>query len=220
MRWESLAWTERHDRGRRLRRGRMRSHATIFVALSLFALTYSSSAVAPHPLVHIVDIHGAFGTTPESAAVKVKLVANPSTITLGNSSNLTALVTGGVGWFSYSWPVLPTGCSGLNQSSLNCTPSQTGLFTVTVTVTDSVGKSGSNSTTLQVNSSSSKGNSTGGSSTATGLSPYSVYLFALALGIVAAVVASLLVITFLRRRSRRPPGPLVPERPYIPPKVG
>jgi hypothetical protein len=141
------------------------------------------------------------------------VVANPSQLTLGNSTNLTARVTGGAGWIGYDWTATPVGCASRNASFIDCTPSETGTFVVTVVVNDSVGKSATNSTDVVVNAS--ETSSTGSGST---LSPMGVYLFALVLGIVAAVVASVIVAVFLRRRSRRPPGPPLPVRPYVPPK--
>lgn len=153
------------------------------------------------------------GVAPEIAPVRVKLIASPSFLNLGNTTNLTAVVSAGVPWFNFSWPILPTGCIGHNRSSVNCTPAQAGRFTVMVTVTDSTGRMVSNSTTIEVNATSSS------TSTGSALNPPTVYLFAGILGVAAAVVSTLLVVFALRRRSRLPPPPREPDRLYIPPKT-
>lgn len=45
-------------------------------------------------------------------------------------------VTGGLGAYTFVWSNLPPGCTSENSSSLSCTPTGAGNFTVTVTVTD------------------------------------------------------------------------------------
>ena len=150
-----------------------------------------------------------FGANPLASPPKVVVVASPAFLTLGESTNLTAIVTGGVGWLNYSWVPLPIGCSARNRSGLNCTPSEAGKFTVGVKVTDSTGKFGSNSTQLVVNSTSAAGSGNP-------LSPVSIYVLAGVIG-VAAAVATAAVLTFFLRRRRHPVGPLLPKRPYVPP---
>jgi hypothetical protein len=76
------------------------------------------------------------------APLTVKLAANPSSITLQNSTTLTALVAGGTGSYPlYSWSGLPPGCLGSNSASILCTPASVGHYNVTVTVNDSAGHS-------------------------------------------------------------------------------
>ncbi|HEY6238236.1 MAG TPA: hypothetical protein VIZ68_03515, partial [Thermoplasmata archaeon] len=65
--------------------------------------------------------------------------AAPNAFALGDSTVLIVLASGGVGPLSYTSPLLPPGCASLNVSSLPCTPSGGGNFTVYVLVSDSVG---------------------------------------------------------------------------------
>lgn len=154
-----------------------------------------------------------FGSPVPSAAapMHVSLLLNPSSIDFGASSNLTASVSGGTPWYVYNWTELPVGCSPSNRSSLNCTPTQRGTFTVTVIVNDSTGKGVRASKTLSVGV-------TPPASPLFGWNPFTVFVLAGGIG-VAAAVATTVVIVGLRRR--RPPGktPLVAvsPHPYVPP---
>ncbi len=88
-------------------------------------------------------------TPPVSVA---RLTFTPSVVTIGVPT--TALVTpsGGAAPFNFSYANLPTGCSGSSSvGSFLCTPSATGTFTVTVTVTDASGATAHGSSTLLVN---------------------------------------------------------------------
>ena len=64
----------------------------------------------------------------------------PVAIDLGQTTKLTAAVSGGSGGLSYAWNGLPAGCSASNLPTLSCTPSAAGSFWVTVAVTDSNGE--------------------------------------------------------------------------------
>jgi PKD domain len=147
---------------------------------------------------------------PSVSALKVIVLANPSSLDLGSRVTLTADATGGTPWYKYDWTALPVGCSNLNSSSLNCAPSEKGTFSVSVTVTDSTGAFKTASTTVVVNQPS--------NNPLLGFNTFTLYVFAVGLG-VAAAVATTLVILVVRRRP--PPGGArvvdVSKNPYIPP---
>ena len=142
---------------------------------------------------------------PAQPPLKVNASTSPSSITIGQSSVLTATVTGGTPWYHYNWTILPVGCANQNRSSLTCEPSEQGVFTVGVTVSDSLGKMANSSTNLTVNG-------PAPTSSFLGLSAYVLYVFAALVGVVAAV-ATALVLVRVRRRSPRKPQPLVPSPP-------
>lgn len=79
-----------------------------------------------------------------------EFTASPALINLGNSTRLTATVARGNGSLSYVFSGLPSGCSSVNASSFNCTPTAAGNFTVRVNVTDQTGHSVTGTTGLSV----------------------------------------------------------------------
>jgi PKD domain-containing protein len=143
-------------------------------------------------------------------AFTVELIASPSQIPLGNTTNLTVLVSNGIPYYTFSWGGLPTGCSGGNVSSFRCTPEDAGHFVISVTVTDSSGHTATNTTGLTV------GNSA--SSPPVGL-PFLIYL--VAAGVIAALVAlGVLAAVLIARRRRRKNAPFIlfSDSPYVPPE--
>lgn len=78
-------------------------------------------------------------------------VATPSTITVGETSDLVVETSGGYGTLSYAYTGLPAGCASIDAATLTCTPAATGTFTLTVTVTDSADRAASETATLVVN---------------------------------------------------------------------
>ncbi|HEV2429651.1 MAG TPA: PKD domain-containing protein, partial [Thermoplasmata archaeon] len=64
--------------------------------------------------------------------------AGPKSVDVGQLTTLSTTASLGSGGYTYAWSGLPTGCSG-TSSTLACTPTGAGAFTVTVTVTDSNG---------------------------------------------------------------------------------
>ncbi len=181
---------------------------TLMLLTSLPAIDAGGHLARIQPTV--ADARQSTEFSPLAPPLKVQLVASPSTLNLGNVTGLNALISGGVPWFSFVWGLLPTGCKSSNQSSLNCTPTAAGTFTVSVTVTDSIGKSDTNSTTLVV-----KGSQPMVSGSP--LSLGSIYVFAGLLGIAASVVTALVITMLFRRRRRQPPMVTRFNHPYIPP---
>jgi YVTN family beta-propeller protein len=75
-------------------------------------------------------------TTPTATATS--LDAGQS-ITLSTIPTLTTSRTQGSGSVSYYWAGLPAGCQSSNASSIECTPASAGVYSVTVSITDSNG---------------------------------------------------------------------------------
>jgi hypothetical protein len=79
---------------------------------------------------------------PTALTVQAPL-ATPSSgqVDVTQNVELHTVVGGGTGVNTYNWNGLPTGCSPESLAWLNCTPTQRGNYTITVTVTDSNGTS-------------------------------------------------------------------------------
>ncbi len=60
-------------------------------------------------------------------------------IDFGGSVNFSTVASGGVGPYALTWQNLPTGCLSVNASTINCVPSTSGSWPVSVTVTDAAG---------------------------------------------------------------------------------
>lgn len=74
---------------------------------------------------------------PGKAPTISSFTIEPSAITLGGTTTLDVLASGGVGWLGYQYIGLPDGCSSANVSLFECEPLVTGSFNVTVYVNDS-----------------------------------------------------------------------------------
>jgi outer membrane protein assembly factor BamB len=110
--------------------------------------------------VNVTDPAGIFATASTPVIVtpavvhtppQIKsFVANPSELTLHNSTQLIAVVSGGTAPYSYGYSSLPPGCTSENITPLTCLPTASGAFTITLKVTDSAGYSATASTALTV----------------------------------------------------------------------
>lgn len=69
----------------------------------------------------------------------VNVTVSPASILLGQKVTFAAIASGGLGTYSYSWSGLPPGCLASNSTSISCTPSNTGTFSVLLTLQDSLG---------------------------------------------------------------------------------
>lgn len=94
----------------------------------------------------VTTYQGAPGPILESVTV------SPPTVPVYGYATFTAQATGGEGPLTYSYQGLPPGCTSQNLSSLYCSPTAQGSFTVNATVHDSRGNSVSASVTLVVTS--------------------------------------------------------------------
>ncbi|MDE1819552.1 MAG: PKD domain-containing protein [Euryarchaeota archaeon] len=80
------------------------------------------------------------------ASVSVSRLA----LDVGQTTALSASVSGGAGSYAYAWSTLPTGCSVGDVGAFSCVPSGAGSFAVALIVTDGNGASTSAGTTLSV----------------------------------------------------------------------
>ena len=126
---------------------------------------------------------------------EAQLAPNSPSILEGQSMTLTATTLAGASPYTYAWSGLPTGCTAPTEATLTCTPSVTGTFVITVTVTDANGVSSSTAATLTVNP------SFLGLPADEGYALFGIGIAALAIGM--GVVA--LVITRRRRSRHQPP---------------
>ena len=150
----------------------------------------------------------ALATTSANATVHIvarpTLVLRASTASLSEGQNvtLTASVQGGTAPFTFLWMNLPPGCPYGNVSSIDCTPTAPGTWTVTATILDSYGVYRVSSYTLSVTE----------SALVLGMPQAEATVF---LGIVALVAVVLLALGGLllirRRRGNQHPASSVPE---------
>ncbi|MCI4324480.1 MAG: YncE family protein [Thermoplasmata archaeon] len=149
------------------------------VSLSPSGATGASTADAPSPIVfeapnasYTFTVHAVTGYTsaPGTGTVAVAgqpryqtidftavpspltatLAVAPAEVTLGATSTLTTTASGGSPSYSYSYSGLPAGCASDNSATVQCTPTVTGTFAITVNVTDSAKLTVEAHATLQV----------------------------------------------------------------------
>jgi hypothetical protein len=82
---------------------------------------------------------GTLSAVSASIPLAVTLTAIPAVGQVGAGAQLLANVTGGLAPYSFVYTGLPSACSSLNSSVLNCTPEATGQYSLEVQVTDSHG---------------------------------------------------------------------------------
>jgi hypothetical protein len=139
---------------------------------------------------------------PAPSITSVTLSSN--SVQIGQTITFTVVVSGGTPPFTYLYQNLPTGCTSANTATLTCTPQVAGSFTVSVTVTDSLGKVATDTFTFDVTSSS------GLSGSFAGLSDY------IWIALVGLVVVIVVVLVVLRSRSRSRPSGGYPPSGYPP----
>jgi YVTN family beta-propeller protein len=76
---------------------------------------------------------------PTSIPSITSFAASPNETDVGNTSVLSASVSGGATPYSYSYTNLPQGCTSTDSPMLNCTPTSNGTFLVHLFVNDSGG---------------------------------------------------------------------------------
>lgn len=111
-----------------------------------YAVTDASAGV---PASHILSPTDPV-TVSSSPLVITGLKAIPATVRVGQSTTISVLTAGGTAPFTYRYAGLPSGCASSDSASIGCTPSTSGHFNVSITVSDSVGATASASTPLNV----------------------------------------------------------------------
>ncbi len=122
-----------------------------------------------------------------SPRLLVKLVVDTSDFLQGQTTILSAVASGGLAPYVYTWSGLPPGCTTPSRPANNtCTPTQSGTYRVTVIVRDQNGASVNSTMSVIVEPS------------FFGLLP-----FAEGWGLVVGVTVLVAVVVFLRVRKRR-----------------
>lgn len=98
------------------------------------------------------SVHGSTGLTVSAPSLALsEFVDNPSTITLGQSTAISAVGSGGAKPYVFTYWANGTGCSFGSTGNNTCTPTVTGTFQLVVVLTDADGYSVHGSLTLTVN---------------------------------------------------------------------
>ncbi|MCI4327255.1 MAG: hypothetical protein L3K16_06450 [Thermoplasmata archaeon] len=122
-------------------------------------ITCTPTASGTYPVhASVTDAGGAVGTTPNTLLTVVgdpavsDFTVVPASTDVGVPVQFSTTPTLGLGPYSFAYAGLPSGCATVNLSSFACTPNApgSGTFDVSVTVTDSLGRSAMESTTLTV----------------------------------------------------------------------
>ena len=98
---------------------------------------YEYTALVSGTYNYVCTPHAGMGqvgsfTVNAAAPLTVNATADPSKVCLGQSAVLQAQASGGTGTYTYSWVSNPPGFTS-NQATVQVTPSQTTMYTVTVT---------------------------------------------------------------------------------------
>ena len=108
---------------------------------SIYAtVTDANGYLVTSPTLPFTVLTGPAITAPTSSPV--------GSVDLGQRVTFSTSVTGGSGSYSYTWSGLPTGCPATSARLIACTPTGTGVFTISVVVVDSLGGSASSATLI------------------------------------------------------------------------
>ncbi len=105
--------------------------------------------------VRVTDSNGftvtsSLSVTVNPALVIISFYSTAATIDTGQNFTMTASSAGGTGPLSYTYSGLPVGCQSANSSSLTCTPSRSGNYTITSLITDTTLATASSSIMVRV----------------------------------------------------------------------
>jgi PKD repeat protein len=155
--------------------------------------------------VDVTDAFPGVGNATVRVSVIFEFTLSVSTVTPQVGQNVIVGVqsaTPGTD-LTYSYSGLPPGCVSANTPELTCTPSGTGNYTVTVTVTDVAARvSTSRTFSLDVVAANISPVGTGTTTNS--------YVEPLVVGLALGAVVGAAVAIFLKRRGRKPPGPTKP----------
>lgn len=128
------------------------------------------------------------------------LVATPTAVPIGNSTLVTASLSGGIGKYTWVWESKNISCSATGFLSERCTPSQAGSATITLTLRDAVGHQVTGLVIVQ------SGPPTESHPGSAQEAPWFATPYTLVL-IVGSIMAMAVAASLLTRRSRRTPQP-------------
>jgi hypothetical protein len=80
------------------------------------------------------------------------ILSAPASVTPGATWSVTSAPSGGIPPYTYAYSGLPLGCLSVDAPSLSCRPTETGAFTIVLTVMDSAGLTAEARTNLTVGS--------------------------------------------------------------------
>ena len=167
-------------------------------------------------------------THPASgASLQVSIMVNPSPVSVGAQFTVTAQVANGQGPFTFDWSGAPSGCNPQPMASWSCTLNNPGSYSISVTVNNNTGASGSAMQNFTVQSNGGNGNGNGGNSNNNNngnnsgsngfnLSSFGPILFYGLIGgiivfalLVALTVGVIIIAVTLRRLPKPPKGGMV-----------
>ncbi len=88
--------------------------------------------------------------TVVSAPTVTSFAATPAAITLGQSTSFSVVAQGGIGGLTLAYTGLPPGCASQNATTLPCTPTDAGSYSVGVSAVDAMGLTAVATTVLLV----------------------------------------------------------------------
>ena len=143
-------------------------------------------------------ISGTLALTVNPPPSVTSLTAFPVSPRVGTTTMFNATVTGGTRPYTLSWAGLPVGCASANATSIVCSPSVAGTYTVRILMVDADGRTAEANLTWVATPAPAPAKS--------GIAGIPLPEFVLIVALAAAVVV-LLLILFLRRKSAAAQGP-------------
>ena len=112
---------------------------------------YSASPSSGNVVVNgsVVRVAISFSLASGGPLTITFFTANPATVSLGGSTHISTVVSGGTIPYTYTYRGLPSGCSS-TAAAFSCTPTTTGSYLLAVVVTDANGTRANASTQLAV----------------------------------------------------------------------